>query len=142
MLWSMAAALAAGIFVLTAYSGYLSMLRGQAEDTTEVLGSMLRSLPIWGAVWASFVALFLVGYRGGAKLRPLFGKGFLTAVLAALAFAGSIGSLWMITQMPYRDAAHAPFIAYWIIFALYFQALRAAAVSRSMPEADVGTVFE
>lgn len=141
-LWTMAAALAAGIFVLTAYSGYLAAARGQAEDTMAVLQSMLRSLPIWGAAWAGLVALYLVGYRGGARMMPLFGNGWRAAVLSVVAFAGSIGSLWMITQIPYRDPVHLPFIGYWLAFACYFQALRAAAVARSRPQQGNERVFE
>ncbi len=141
-LWAMAVALAAGIFVLTAYSGYLAASRGQAEETLAVLQSMLRSLPIWGAAWAGFVALYLVGYRGGARLLPLFGKGWRGVLLSGVAFAGSIASLWMITQIPYRDPAHIPFIGYWLAFAIYFQALRAAAVARAQPQQGIERLFE
>lgn len=141
-LWAMAAALAAGILVLTAYSGYLAASRGQAEETMAVLQSMLRSLPIWGAAWAGFVALYLVGYRGDARMMPVFGKGWRAALLSVVTIVGSIGSLWMITQIPYRDPAHIPFIGYWLAFAFYFQALRAAAVARSRPEQGIERVFE
>ena len=107
-----------------------------------VLESMLRSLLIWGAAWAGLVALYLVWYRGGARMMPLLGNGWRAAVLSIVAFVGSMGSLWMITQIPYRDPAHLPFVGYWLAFAFYFQALRAAAVARSQTAESIERVLE
>lgn len=90
----------------------------------------------WFLVPPLFAAFHLLRYRGGATLWPLFGQGWVSALaclisvpvtalfLLGAAFGGNL-----------RDASTWPMSIWMLAVAAYCQALRAAAVRRSLPDA-------
>lgn len=96
--------------------------------------SILVTVLIWFGAPIASAAICLTGYRGGATMLPLFGRGVVSALIAIASFglsavfvlAGLVG-----TEFP---ALHGwPLAGWFIVAAVYLQALRAAAVRRSLP---------
>lgn len=99
----------------------------------------------WFALPVLFAALHLVRYRGGATMLPLFGRSWISVLLSVVSLL--LSALFLLaafvgTEFPALDSL--PSTIWLVAAAVYFQALRAAAVHRSLPdpEADLVSVFE
>ncbi|MCP3729113.1 hypothetical protein M9978_01610 [Sphingomonas sp. MG17] len=89
----------------------------------------------WFAVPLAFAAIHLWRYRGGATMLPLFGRGWVNALLALASLL--LSALFLLaaavgTEVP--EPHGWPFAIWFTAAALYFQALRAAAVRRSLAD--------
>lgn len=103
--------------------------------------SILILVLIWFGAPIASAALCLIGYRGGATMLPLFGRGVLAALIAIASFG--LSALFVLSGLVGTEfpALHGwPFTGWFFAVAAYLQALRAAAVRRSMPQEDESLV--
>ncbi|WP_374942160.1 hypothetical protein [Sphingomonas sp.] len=139
LMWIIAISLGLAVVPLVMYSGQLYYAEGgQSPDGPGMLlMSVVMTTPVWLGTWLAFAALFLVRYRGGATLRPFFGASPLSILLALMGTAGTIFFAWLIAvRIDYWRATRLPFTLHLLGCAAYCQALRAAAVARSLPQGD------
>lgn len=108
---------------------------GASDSAGEVAPAEWSLVIGWFVVPILFAAVHLWRYRGGATMLPLFGRGWVSALLATGSFiltaicllAAAAG-----TDLP--EPSSVPFALWFVAVALYCQALRAAAVRRSLPD--------
>lgn len=104
-----------------------------AAELSDVEATML--VLAWLGGPAVFAIPYLLGYRGGATMLPLFGRGWFAALLAICTLLFSAVFLlaaFVGTEFP---QPHSWPMAGWLTaVAVYLQALRAAAVRRSLPD--------
>jgi hypothetical protein len=107
------------------------------ESSSEVAPWELALLIGWFVVPVLFAAMHLWRYRGGATMLPLFGRGWVSALLATGSFA--LSAMFLLAAVAGTDLPKphgVPFALWFMAMALYCQALRAAAVQRSLPNAE------
>lgn len=123
-------------------------LSGTSSDAGEAAPMEWTLIVGWFVVPLLYAAVHLWRYRGGARMLPLVGRSWISALLAILSFA--LTAMFLLaaavgTDLPEPHAV--PFALWFVTMGLYCQALRAAAVRRSLPDdvdspAELLKVFE
>jgi hypothetical protein len=121
---------------------------GTGDNAGDVAPGELVLVIGWFVVPVLFAAAHLWRYRGGATMLPLFGRGWISASLAIISFA--LTAMFLLAAAAGTDLPEphgVPFALWFVAMALYCQALRAAAVRRSLPDdadspAELLSVFE
>lgn len=101
----------------------------------DLVASEIAMIIGWFIVPPMFAALHLWRYRGGATMWPLIGRGWVSGVLSAISFP--LTGLILLTAVVSIDRTEPetwPFAMWLVALAVYCQALRAAAVRRSLPD--------
>lgn len=134
LLWLSAVLLALFVYPLILYSGHLYYAEGgRSPDAPGMLfASILFTTPIWLSAWMMFVAIFLVGYRGGGRLADLHAPSIASGLLSFVAFSVTIFVIWaLFARTQWWLWTRLPFTAWHVAGAVFVQYLRAAAVQRS-----------
>ena len=145
-LWTMSVVLPAAAIPVVLIEDELRTTEGASSPPSAPVdeASVVLFL-LWFIVPPACAALCLIGYRGGASICPLFGRGIVAGVvtLASLPLS-ALFVLAAFVGTDFPEPYSLPFFGWFIAVALYFQALRAAAVHRSLPRVDddVAAVFE
>lgn len=146
-MWVAALAFSFAVFPAMLYSGRLYYDEGGTSPDGPGMAfvAIVYTAPVWITAWLGFVALFLVRFRGPARLLPLVGSSATSMMLAAIATLATLFCSWAaFARVEVSRPTHWPFSLYWLALGGYCQCLRAAAVHRSLPppDADLVEVFD
>ena len=137
-LWSMSVVLPLAVVpAVLIQDAMMDVEQIDTGDSSEVAPWELALMIGWFVVPVLFAALHLWRYRGGATVLPLFGRGWVSASLATGSFA--LSAIFLLAAAVGTDLPEphgVPFALWFVAMALYCQALRAAAVRRSLPDVE------
>lgn len=120
----------------------LGNLMGERATANYFEGADLKSGEVtswiaWLVVPILYSALHLWRYRGGATILPFAGRGWFSAFLAIVSlFVSGLFLFVCVVGTGLPELQGIPFALWLVIVAIYCQALRAAAVRRSLSKSE------